>query len=162
MALQAGEVMDKEIGAARARRERRLRHEARLRLTLVRDGARLAGHRGGPVHSPTELASLRSELAALRKEVATLKAALVEVQVPVPMTKEEDVHVPKVIQRFGVQHQTQEQETLQAADTRFESRARAAHVANAQAEAGVGVAAGNCPEVEVELLSPPSAEGQPL
>ena len=96
MALQACDTKDKEASAARARRERRQRHEARLRLVLVRDGARLAGHRGGPVQSPAELAPLRSELAALREELATLKAALAEMQVPVPMSQEEEVHIPRV------------------------------------------------------------------
>ena len=51
-----------------------------MRLTLVRDGASLAGHRGGPERrgplSGTDVAELRSELAQLREEVAVLRAAL--------------------------------------------------------------------------------------
>ena len=38
---------------ARARRERHQRAEARLRLRLVRDAARLVAHRGGP-HSGSQ------------------------------------------------------------------------------------------------------------
>ena len=45
----AGDLAAKRTGPARSRRERRRRADARLRLILVRDGAALAGHRGGPV-----------------------------------------------------------------------------------------------------------------
>ena len=58
---------------ARSRRERRHRAEAMLWLTLVRDGERLASHRGGPErHMPldgSEVAKLRFELEQLRAEI---------------------------------------------------------------------------------------------
>ena len=59
-------------GGARERRERRRRQEARIRLSLVRDGAALAGHRGGPEPA------LRVDggLEALRQELSQLRAAL--------------------------------------------------------------------------------------
>ena len=114
----AGKV---EHSAARARRERRLRHEARVRLTLVRDGVRLAGHRGGPelrehraAAEPAMadvVAALRQELTELPDEVAFLRAkfqhqqGVQEVQVPVAMNLEEAVVVPKVMQQESVQHQ---------------------------------------------------------
>ena len=89
--------------SARARRERRLCHEARVRLTLVQDGARLAGHRGGPQAGvgPAgggEVAALRSELAALRAEVAALKEALAMTDTAATGTVEElqeDVQMKK-------------------------------------------------------------------
>ena len=43
------------MSAARLRRERRLRAEARLRLRLVKDGATLAAHRGGPASAPAQV-----------------------------------------------------------------------------------------------------------
>ena len=77
---------------ARARRERRARAEARLRLRLVRDGAALAHHRGGPEarardqldaradegrrkHQATdsEIGSLRDEMAVLKEDLRVVK-----------------------------------------------------------------------------------------
>ncbi len=78
------------FSASAARRARRLRAEARLRFSLVRDGATLAGHRGGPV--PLRPASegrgsaedLRDEVALLRDEVRLLSACLRGCWEPLP------------------------------------------------------------------------------
>ena len=143
--------------AARSRRERRTRADARLRLTLVKDGACLAGHRGGPERREdgSNVAMLRSEVEQLRAEIAVLKAELqsaLEVQhqqvvqqahVPELSSQEEVEHVPKVKQQASVQHQLagkvdgvpdDEEETLQAADPPQESSLAAAHGASSQAE----------------------------
>ena len=93
-------------------------------MTLVRDGFRLAGHRGGPeLHEhraaaepavASVVAALRQELAELREEITVLRAkvqhqqAEQEVQVPVPMNLEEVV-VPEVRQQECVQQQPVEQ-----------------------------------------------------
>ena len=62
--------------SAAARRQRRIRSEARLRLQLTRDGALLASHRGGPQPgSQPEVSLLRAEVALLRAEICYLRAA---------------------------------------------------------------------------------------
>ncbi len=61
------------LTSAAMRRERRRRAEARLRLALVRDGAALAGHRGGPSGSDLpHVAGLRYQVAALHDQVRLL------------------------------------------------------------------------------------------
>ncbi len=70
------------MSSSAARRGRRLRAEARLRLRLVHDGACLADHRGGLARpsardSPgDEVAALRVDVHALREEVRLLRALL--------------------------------------------------------------------------------------
>ena len=62
---------------ARLRRERRRRAEARLRLQLVRDGAALAGHRGGPAAGAMpSRPDVSSEIAAIRASLASLASRL--------------------------------------------------------------------------------------
>ena len=62
--------------SAAARRQRRIRSEARLRLQLTRDGALLASHSGGPQpESQPEVSLLRAEVALLRAEICNLRAA---------------------------------------------------------------------------------------
>lgn len=61
---------------AHARRERRVHAEARLRQTLVRDGALLAGHRVGPVQTRDLLiTAMQAEVRGLRQTVAALVVA---------------------------------------------------------------------------------------
>ena len=74
-AAAAGAVQALAVGSARARRERRCRAEARLRLALVRDGAALAAHRGGPSPGALgEVVSLRAQVTSLTDQLAALRA----------------------------------------------------------------------------------------
>ncbi len=90
----ASASVERSKEGAKARRERRRRHVARLRLTLVRDGAAVAGHRGGPCTAvPQEadlITALRLELQELRSELAALKAAVLPSQV-------KDAQVPETV-----------------------------------------------------------------
>eukprot|EP00930_Biecheleria_cincta_P033224 TRINITY_DN23004_c0_g1_i1.p1 TRINITY_DN23004_c0_g1~~TRINITY_DN23004_c0_g1_i1.p1 ORF type:complete len:164 (+),score=33.86 TRINITY_DN23004_c0_g1_i1:113-604(+) len=103
---------------ARSRRERRRRAEARPRLTLVKDGACLAGHRGGPERRDdgnNVAGLLRAETAALKTELqdalkVQFQHVVQEVHVPAPMNREEVIQVPEAMHQDSVQHQDQQSE----------------------------------------------------
>ena len=99
---------------ARARRERRRRAEARLRLTLVRDGACLVGHRGGPAAGHQDvrtLATLRSEVVRLSQQVTMLAQVLERLE-----AKAAEGPLPAAVQAAEVTKSAAEQAAESAAE----------------------------------------------
>ena len=75
-ACAAGKLSLRPKEGAKQRRERRQRAEARLRLVLARDAARVASHRGGPAQKPDNAAKRKDKMAKLEQEVETLREIL--------------------------------------------------------------------------------------